>query len=1105
MELVSGPQLDNFPILAGPSNRVRFDPEIELLWSSTVGGQLASYRCADLSRYSSIQVCNPDVSIPSQQVLIRDFTINTHLVFVAAFNGLRCYTKGCLLRDELQNNSVLQSPMSCVALNPFHQVQVFCANDTGQGVLVDTERFKVIRQERMSSISDSSITCCCWTNKALITGDSKGKLSIREPTSFQEYLATCAFIGPIIDIDVQEQIIAVAGMSSFGGSHIMDTIVKLFDLRMLHPLQTLVSTAIPIQVQFDMFGRTCKGGQEPLWIRNSLGVLECFDVSTNPSVLLGSIIYDDSMTNCVTSFDISETGPIALADSFGMFHLWSCTMDEDFVWNFAAHVNPIYPKESTSYPTDDISSNNISFQRLAQDSRSWSLLMESSLTHETKALDSAQQSSQDWLSRILGTDYEHYADSFVRLNSYRKVDPRILEQIEKNGMAPYVLNSSLLQRKSNYGWIEYYSPEELSTQEEQETFQDSPAYRCVYTPIDLIALQSFEGFDYTIYNKSPFCGLENGLPNSYINPVIQSLFFIYPFREYVIPLDRIRVEEEYCLMDELSLLFQMMKVGSGQACEASNFMRAFQKIPNTSALGLLDGPTAPPVALRVESFYRYILEQLSRDDQSLTATKLERLTICSASQLNSNLSLVENLFGNAILETFRFIDSNAYSERTSRHFLFSLSYDSPSFENKNLQDDFCMRLESSLCEPSSMIRAYNENTKRFEYCAHSKYLIEPSNIFVIGCHLNDDHYWDYWYHYCGEENKTNSSIDDNFQDLRVRAATIAYNNAQDIPSELFFEKETLSSDTSVVNWHVYSEWPVDRNFEMRYELCFVIALVPSLSYKRTGRKEVDFLHHASSLDGHLVLYVRESADSVTDPKNGSHLSTWWCINDFCMSRCVSIEEVTRFHPHWKLPCILGYKAQNVCIPIPSDPIEEPSCIPFINKHAKYLPSTGSYVALDAEFVEISKQVSEIYGDGRWKVVKPSRMSLGRVSVVTRSREKQDFMVLMDDYIVQREPVIDYLSKYSGLKPGDLDVGTSTYALTTLKAVYIKLRCLVDNGCVLIGHGLKKDFRIINFIVPKHQVVDTVELYRLPRQRLLSLRFLAATLLQENIQVDKESS
>lgn len=32
MELVSGPQLDNYPLVAGYSRQTLFDPEIELLW-----------------------------------------------------------------------------------------------------------------------------------------------------------------------------------------------------------------------------------------------------------------------------------------------------------------------------------------------------------------------------------------------------------------------------------------------------------------------------------------------------------------------------------------------------------------------------------------------------------------------------------------------------------------------------------------------------------------------------------------------------------------------------------------------------------------------------------------------------------------------------------------------------------------------------------------------------------------------------------------------------------------------------------------------------------------------------------------------------------------
>lgn len=45
--------------------------------------------------------------------------------------------------------------------------------------------------------------------------------------------------------------------------------------------------------------------------------------------------------------------------------------------------------------------------------------------------------------------------------------------------------------------------------------------------------------------------------------------------------------------------------------------------------------------------------------------------------------------------------------------------------------------------------------------------------------------------------------------------------------------------------------------------------------------------------------------------------------------------------------------------------------------------------------------------------------------------------------------------------GDLDPHNSRYTLAPLKLVYKKLRLLVDRGCIFIGHGLSKDFRIIS--------------------------------------------
>jgi PAB-dependent poly(A)-specific ribonuclease subunit 2 len=161
--------------------------------------------------------------------------------------------------------------------------------------------------------------------------------------------------------------------------------------------------------------------------------------------------------------------------------------------------------------------------------------------------------------------------------------------------------------------------------------------------------------------------------------------------------------------------------------------------------------------------------------------------------------------------------------------------------------------------------------------------------------------------------------------------------------------------------------------------------------------------------------------------------------------------------------------------------------------------------LDTEFVAVRQPEIEMNSEGERETIRPIVYALARASVV-RGQGEDEGVPFIDDYISIREPIVDYLTSYSGITANDLNPHTTTHSLLPLKVVYKKLWILLNLGCKFLGHGLKQDFRVINIHVPKTQIIDTIDLFFLKtRLRRLSLAFLAWYLLKEDIQMETHDS
>ncbi|CAG7687316.1 unnamed protein product [Allacma fusca] len=254
----------------------------------------------------------------------------------------------------------------------------------------------------------------------------------------------------------------------------------------------------------------------------------------------------------------------------------------------------------------------------------------------------------------------------------------------------------------------------------------------------------------------------------------------------------------------------------------------------------------------------------------------------------------------------------------------------------------------------------------------------------------------------------------------------------------------------------------------------------------------------------VVVFVKDENEEKCNVASIVKINGEWNLfNDFMVRQIKTIEAIS-CNPKWKIPAIVYYRKKQ--LPPPPTPIKNKIPMEVFKHNAKQKYKTLTrdehlqLVALDAEFVTLGQEETELRSDGKLATIKPQQLSVARVTVI-----RENGSPLMDDYVSTQEVIVDYLTKFSGIQPGDLDANYSSKNVTSLKIVYSKLCYMIEQGVKFVGHGINNDFRVINLVVPADQIIDTVTLFHFPNQRMVSLRFLAWHYLGMNIQTEVHDS
>ncbi|XP_035212359.1 PAN2-PAN3 deadenylation complex catalytic subunit PAN2-like isoform X2 [Stegodyphus dumicola] len=1050
---------------------VSFDNYEELLWMGNQGGHMTSYSTAELQKYTSFQV---HVNNEIREIVPHDagiLSLTSNSLRMSARRGLPIFNH---CSEQIQN-------MQCMVLTP-------------DGTLLMGGHHRNLIELDLNTIQEINIVQVSGDNCAILrkhprficSGDISGKVTFHDPNTLSvEHVIDC-HTGMLSDFDVHGNQLVTCGFSSRHGELSVERFLKVYDLRVMKSMSPIPMMFPPLLLRFvpAYTSRLCAVSQT--------GQFQMVDTNNSDQYALFIHQVETGASDILTFDTSSSCQAFAFGDAAGYLHLYGASNEVQFnqfsrPTEFADSVEPLQPIDINDEvtPLSTIPLPNC----------------------EGKLLS-------DWPPELCQVAYRPTPP----------IDPLILNTMKMVGSIGYAPNPANRRRNQ----VPYQLNQNKLLRDSPVPREDGPEViparylkqEIKYTKMGL------DEIDFNRYNRTSFSGLEANLPNAYCNNLIQVLYFIEPLRCALL---NHLCQREFCLACELGFLFHMLDTAQGLPCQASNFLRAFRTIPEASAHGLIinelnESKKRSNLPTLVQSWTRFMLQQLHTET-------LEVVDHILADNNSESTSVMTQLFGAKLFSCNSCRCRSETCQETTTLLTQLLYPDNHMPDKAPVQYSFTDIVQRSLAVKHH-ITAWCENCSRFTSMIQTKFLKSLPDILVLNCGDNK-HELEFWRNQFQLLSKSSDvSVMRTLPDVPIRRKHCRYGGlCKRADCRYYHEHKNTENDQDPSKTSI--SW-IPLSLKLKLKAGEVIVEDQNDNNSASNSEEEDAEVVTYDLTA-VVSVISDTQDNGRDNivscikvgptphirHKGCSAYQWYLFNDFSIVP-ITAQEAVYLNFDWKIPCVLYFSRIDlnskhnlqVFNPVEKQVFREDVSLAARSgqTHMTFTPLTfdddsepaGQLVAMDAEFVTLNQEEAEIRSDGTRSTIRPSQLSVARISCV-RGDGPLEGVPFIDDYISTQEQVVDYLTKFSGIQPGDLDASISSKHLTTLKATYQKLRFLIDTGVTFVGHGLKNDFRVINLVVPPAQVLDTVYLFQLPNKRMVSLRFLAWHFLDLKIQSETHDS